>query len=304
MIVGVDYASVDGNRPPIWIDAKRACAEQGSSLGFVVFRGAWGTFADPVIGRDWVNAGAAGLVRGAYLYLRLKPDIVAKMSPEDQVHAFADNVGALYDEDLIPTIDVEDTAASPAVELDLVSRAWEAMRSIYRAAPMIYTSARVWKEDLKNLPAGAMRASPLWLAKPWPWPTHAKARLDPTPFAKGELDPAVPPSWGDNGNWWVHQYQGDAFPMSGFTNTVDLNRFHVMRQGERGDRVKWVQRRIFGADSNHYCAAGNPTDIDGVFGPSTLAAVKTFQTLHLLAADGVIGPKTFAALSWVDAPAV
>lgn len=302
MIVGVDYASVDANRPPDWLTVKAACAGAGSSLGFVSFRGAWGMYADPVVQRDWIGAGQAGLVRNAYLFLRMAPNIVQKMPPEDQVHLFADNVGALTSRDIIPTIDVEDNAGSASVELDLVTRAWETMRSIYRAAPMMYTSARVWKEDLQNLPAGAMRASPLWLAKPWPWKVHTYARFGGAYFDDGNNDPVVPPPWGDNGNWWIHQYQGDAFPVSGFTNTVDLNRFHVMRLGERGDRVKWVQRRVFGFGAE-YSAGGNPADIDGIFGPSTLAAIKVFQSLHGLVADGIIGPKTFAPLSWVDAPA-
>lgn len=297
MIVGVDYASVDGNQPPAWDDTKKACASANSTLGFVSFRGAWGTYADPVVQRDWIGAGKAGLVRNAYLYLRMRPDTIKVMSPEDQVARFADNVGTLSDSDIIPTIDVEDNAGSAPLELDLVMRAWEAMRSIYRAAPMIYTSARVWKEDLRNLPAGAMRASPLWLAKPWPWAIHTPANLSGDRFTNGANDPAVPPPWGDNGNWWIHQYQGDAFPMTGFKNTVDLNRFNVMRQGERGDRVKWVQARLGGAISPW-------TDVDGIFGSHTLESVKAFQREHLLVADGAIGPKTFATLSWVDAPAV
>ena len=76
--------------------------------------------------------------------------------------------------------------------------------------------------------------------------------------------------------------------MPGFSSTCDLNRFHVVRRGDQGGIVKWVQRR---AD----------TTIDGVFGPATEHAVKAVQARHGLAIDGIVGPDTFAALAWTRA---
>ena len=62
----------------------------------------------------------------------------------------------------------------------------------------------------------------------------------------------------------------------------------LVRRGQRGVYVRWVQRELV---SN-----GAHLVIDGVFGPATERAVKEFQTNSGLAADGIVGPKTIAAL--------
>lgn len=55
------------------------------------------------------------------------------------------------------------------------------------------------------------------------------------------------------------------------------------RVSTRGSSVRLLQRRLGIA-------------ADGVFGPGTARAVKSFQRSHGLAADGVVGPGTWAAL--------
>jgi GH25 family lysozyme M1 (1,4-beta-N-acetylmuramidase) len=281
MDIFVDYASVDANQPPDWVKLKTAASGAGSTLTGVIFRAAYGTWPDPVLARDWRAARAAGLVAGAYLYLRMSD---LHMDPEDQVHALANNLGVITDQDMVPTIDVEDTGMAPADELEWVHRAWQAVHDIYGVAPMIYTSARVWTEDLDGLPNADLVKSPLWLAKPWPWAVQTRAQLSPGPFLGGKYAPAVPRPWGA-GNWWLHQYQGDAKPVPGVTNTMDLSRFNPMGQGERGERVAWVQARV----------GATP---DGSFGPVTAAALRRFQADHSLPATAVVDPKTFVALMW------
>ena len=41
-------------------------------------------------------------------------------------------------------------------------------------------------------------------------------------------------------------------------------------------------------------------DVDGIFGPQTEDAVKTFQKVRGLVVDGIVGPKTLEAMSLLD----
>ena len=63
----------------------------------------------------------------------------------------------------------------------------------------------------------------------------------------------------------------------------------MIRMNHRGPAVEQLQRDL--------TAAGHPVEVDGVFGPATLAAVLEFQGRKGLVADGVVGPKTLAALT-------
>lgn len=63
----------------------------------------------------------------------------------------------------------------------------------------------------------------------------------------------------------------------------------TLRQGStRAAEVRTLQQAL--------TSAGFPVDVDGKFGPKTLAAVKAYQRSHGLTVDGVVGPKTWAAL--------
>lgn len=296
MLIGCDYASVDGDARPDWIEAKRAMPG-GTKLAFVILRAAYGTWIDPTLARDWASAGAAGLVRGAYLFLRfpyLPTGFTAHdQTPEEQVRAFASAVGVHTNNDFVPTIDVEfpghgisDTGLNAHEALEWVRMACVEFKNIYGVPPMIYTSARVVAEDLRNLPCDDLTDSPLWLTKPWPWAERTPAQLSLLPFMGGKLDPRVPPQWGVN-NWWIHQYQGDSINFPGFTKTVDISRFNSMQAGERGMRVAWVQSRL-------------GLKINGMFDDAMAASINIFQQQYGLVVDGVIGPKTFAQITWHD----
>lgn len=58
----------------------------------------------------------------------------------------------------------------------------------------------------------------------------------------------------------------------------------TLRRGSSGESVRVLQEKLF---------------VDGVFGPSTEAAVREFQRKHGLTVDGIVGPRTWAKLNEV-----
>lgn len=63
----------------------------------------------------------------------------------------------------------------------------------------------------------------------------------------------------------------------------------ILDEGDRGEGVRWVQRRL-------HVQGFDPGPADGVFGPRTAEAVRTFQKAKGLEVDAVVGPITRAAL--------
>lgn len=290
---GIDYASVDGNKPPSY----RALIAAGAS--FVWIRGSYAYWnaahaahvvvSDPAFARDWSGLGSTSLRRGAYLF----PVPQAVATPEEQVGVFSRAVAAAGGlrpgVDFPPCLDVEfpngiaGTKLTRPALLDWIRRAVAAMRKEFGCWPIIYTSGRVWNDhdaDCLGGPAAPdLVDCPLWLAR-YAYKTRQPAVLPPPASLQA---PPVPSPWGDE--WHAHQYQGDALGVPGFTSTVDVDVFRTARLGDLGGHVAWAQRKL-------------GLVADGNFGPKTDAAVKAFQTSRGLAADGVIGPGTFAALAW------
>ena len=63
----------------------------------------------------------------------------------------------------------------------------------------------------------------------------------------------------------------------------------VIKQGNRGETVKTIQRKL--KNWGYYTGA-----VDGIFGAKTKEAVKYFQRKNGLVADGIVGNKTLSAL--------
>lgn len=275
---GIDLASVDSPGQPDYAAAKAA------GLGFVILRTAYGSYLDPFYASQAPIVKASSLPFGGYLFLRFPFRGVAPASPEIQALAFCQALGVTS---LPPSIDLEfpgkgrmETGLTQAQALDWFKRAYDTIKAFFKISPIVYTSSRVWNEDLGNPKAVWMLESPLWLAQ-YAYPAKWAAKLDPNVFP-----PKIPYAQGDADNWWIHQYQGDSIHCPGFHTSTDLNRFNYLAKGAKSDRVSWVQKRL-----------GIAQDRD--FGPATDASVKEFQCAHGLTADGIIGPTTFAALAWV-----
>ncbi|MFB5191832.1 peptidoglycan-binding protein [Alicyclobacillus fastidiosus] len=64
---------------------------------------------------------------------------------------------------------------------------------------------------------------------------------------------------------------------------------HLIEYGDTGVYVKEVQQQLNQVGDN----IGN---VDGDFGPKTLAGIKNFQKAHGLTADGIVGPETWNTL--------
>jgi carboxypeptidase C (cathepsin A)/V8-like Glu-specific endopeptidase/GH25 family lysozyme M1 (1,4-beta-N-acetylmuramidase)/subtilisin family serine protease len=287
LILGLDMADVDENTHADW-----AKANAEGPISFAIIRAHTGWQRDSVFGREWPKIKEAGMVRGAYLFLSF-PNAKYRHSPPDpalQAQAFIDVVGDLDESDFPPALDVEFPGGAamshmkPQQLLDGVRAAWKVLKKRYGVAPLIYTSARVWIEDLSDPDAPDLVESPLWLT-PYPFGVRGVAVRNPAAFASGGRysPPRVPKPWGA-GNWWIHQYQGDARGLPGFRQ-VDMNRFNPMLKGATGERVKWVQRRLGIAQS-------------GTFDPATETALIAFQNKKSLTADGAVDHRTFAFLCW------
>jgi Putative peptidoglycan binding domain len=111
-------------------------------------------------------------------------------------------------------------------------------------------------------------------------------------------------------SWWDWQQASTAgwkaisIGAGNLTGVTPTSATPVVQLGSTGDLVVWAQE--------HLAGAGYATAIDGAYGPSTQAAVQSFQTAQGLTADGIVGPATWAALlhfapvavTWTHAGAV
>lgn len=81
------------------------------------------------------------------------------------------------------------------------------------------------------------------------------------------------------------------------TNVGPTTATPILRLGSLGDLVVWAQE--------HLASAGYTIPIDGDYGPTTQAAVESFQRARGLTVDGIVGPATWAALlRFAPAPVV
>jgi len=301
--LGIDYANTDTiNKPGVtgFTQAKSAGAR------IIIPRAVFGrpeygqspVYLDAYWSRDKEDIVAAGLIRSSYLFVcvptKARPDTP---SPEVQVAAFYGYVQldkptvGKKPHDMVPFFDVEmeSDALSADEYYDWILKVAKLLRSAFGAWPGMYTSDRVWTEVLKNHAAGQLINCPLWIAKPWPWPTGSPVHLDGAPG----YNPTTIPEFGDASNWIHFQYAGDATGTPGFTpGATDTNRVNLVQKGMSGTIVKWIQARAGGLI------------VDGIFGVQTETRIKQLQVQYALTADGVVGIDTFTLLTWLNPAAL
>jgi hypothetical protein len=101
-----------------------------------------------------------------------------------------------------------------------------------------------------------------------------------------------------HGNWKIREPGGELFGLSAGPFWVEIKavaNYQVsipnwpnFRAGDKGAEVSAIQYLL----KYH----GKNLTVDGVFGPQTTAAVKSFQSGNGLSSDGVVGPNTWSAL--------
>ena len=281
MHLGIDIASVDSNKLVDWKLAVSA------GVQFAYFRASYKLWADSTWREEAGRARQAGVLPGAYLFPVMDKNA---LSAAEQVKAFRSSCGNLEKNDLPPALDIEfpgGIAKTGRSQSELIAWIQEAIAELtlhFGFSPVLYTSGRVWDgqdSDSLNSANRGFPECPLWLAR-YPYKTQISPVIDPSTVDALALPP-VPKAWGEANDVWIHQYQGDAVKLPGFTATEDLNRFFELKLGDHGERVKWTQRRL-------------RITTDGIFGLLTEHAIKLFQSDKLLPASGIVDPVTFANL--------
>jgi len=116
-----------------------------------------------------------------------------------------------------------------------------------------------------------------------------KLGADPIMCA-GHREWALPKGRKDDPTFDMDEFRAQVGAIMGGTGVIrpqipatDSQQRPTQRRGSRGDLVRVIQRKV-------------NTDVDGIFGPLTEAAVRRFQRNHDLVPDGIVGPLTWAAL--------
>lgn len=281
--LGVDIASVDGDRV-VWTTAKAA------GVSFAFERGSWNNGADPTPAHDRDAIRAAEITFGGYV----GPSIGKQYAPpEAQIDTAIESLRLIPGRDFALVMDIEFSRGIAGTGMTLAEiAAWYAAADAHaikrlgcRLIP--YSSARVLDGSDTDCLRGALDRV---LAGTVPWEArYALATRQPGQTSEAQIEAVTAPppaNYAGPGGWIVRQYQGDAIRVSGFSATVDLDKWNRLKPGSAGGFVRWCQARV-GAS------------IDGDYGTLTANAVERWQAAHGLPTSGEVDPATGAALTWV-----
>lgn len=286
--LGVDLASVDGDKNTDWVAVKAA------GVSFVVERCSWNKWADATAAHDRDAIRAAGLTYCAYMGPAISV-LPGYASPEDQADVAIAGAGLIPGRDLMLVIDIEfpkgiaGTGMTRAQIAVWIGRVIARVELRLGCKPIIYVSQRVLETNDSDTLNGAANAvlSGLagWLAR-YSMKTGSEAIGD-DPGEKDAFSKLPdPPSTIALGDPFIGQIEGDAKHFRGFSSTVDVDRYRQLGLGSKGSRVRWIQTRVGG-------------DFDGDFDDATEEAVARYQASSGLADTGVADFATFAKLSWI-----
>jgi lysozyme len=150
---GIDVSKFQGDVD--WETAK------GAGISFAFARAiddkAPGNTVDPKFVRNFAGMKDAGILRGAYYFLRPNRDVKAAAD------LFVSIVGSLGVGDLPPVIDVESADGADATTiLDAIARWFDIVEQSLNRQGMIYTFTPFWRDTLGN--STRFSDHPLWIA--------------------------------------------------------------------------------------------------------------------------------------------
>lgn len=265
---GIDVFEGDGRVD--WAAVKNS----GKTFAFV--RATEGSsIKDTAFSHHWSVMKTDGIIRGAYHLFHPQAS-----SPTTQAQEYLKTVKRFEPGDLPPVLDVEITDGAGAATIIRGVKEWLAVvekalqqNTGKKIKPIIYTFPNFWIDTLHN--PSDFADYPLWIAN-------------------FDVDtPLVPSSFG-KGNWMIHQYQENVENVPGVSGQADLNKFNSIQAGATGSRVKAIQQHLKDLHKPEF----DPGDVNGIFNPRTVNAVKSYQKYNKLQADGIVGPKTWVSLLW------
>ncbi|GAC1518847.1 MAG: hypothetical protein NVS3B10_20750 [Polyangiales bacterium] len=171
-------------------------AVKASGRGFVIARISDGSFHDPDFDGYWSGIKAAGLIRGAYQFIRFNQD------PTVQADYVVSKVGMLGAGDLPVTADVEISNGVSGAAIAAHLQTWIArVKEGTGKTPIIYTGKYFWRDSVGS---NAFAGDSLWIAQ------------------YGPSCPDIPAPWT---NWKFFQYS-DKGSVPGVTGGVDVDKFN------------------------------------------------------------------------------
>jgi GH25 family lysozyme M1 (1,4-beta-N-acetylmuramidase) len=189
---GIDVSHYDGIID--WAKVK------ASGIDFAFIKATENTnFVDPELATNWKGAGAAGVIRGAYHFLRPEVDAVA------QADFFVATAGAPQPGDLPLALDLEVTDSLTGAQVVTAAQTFLArVQEKSGRVPVVYTSASFWTTIAG--PATGFDSYALWVAH---WTTSC---------------PNVPTAWPD-WRFWQNSATGTVPGITGSAN-VDVDQFN------------------------------------------------------------------------------